>query len=369
MNNDKRNGTPPQHCINIRHYPATQLFRLGCELLERMGVKPDQASLVSEVLLHSSLTGHPGQGQGYNKLPREWKRIQAGEVDLSATSEIIRTGGSWLLLDGNNALGPLIATQAMDLAIELAAKSGLGLALVRGGNHLGPAGFYALRAARKGMIGICMSNAGPEMAPWGGTTPVLGTNPWGIGVPTSGDFPLILDIAMTQSGKGMVRWYQKMGCTTIPSNWAYAPDGSTTSDPDLALEGTLVPIGEHKGVGLSFMTDILCGVLTGAAFGSDTYADPSEHNVGYLMWVLNPEPVLGQNLFLRRLATFCSQVKASARKPGVDTLLLPGEQEYRNRLRRLEEGVPLDMETIDNLTQLAQELHVNHPFDDDQAKP
>ncbi len=347
--------------MKVYRYQADELREFGEQLIVAMGGTAEEAELVSDALLHGSLHGHPGQGQGYNKLPRLWSRIQGGAVNPGAECEEIFRGPGWALLDAHGGLGIVAAARAMDRAIEFALEGGVGSTFVRGSNHLSASGYHALRAAKREMIGICMTNAGAEMAPWGGITPVLGTNPWGIAVPSRGEFPLLLDIALTQSGKGMVRWNQRAGLP-IPTNWAYAPDGTETTDPDLAMQGPLVPMGEHKGVGLSFMTDVLTGVLTGAAFGKDTYTDPKNHNVGHFMMAIDPERFLGRDEFYRRLADFCEQVKSSETKDGVEEVFLPGELDHLNRSARLRDGIPMDEDTVTSLKRLSDELGVDCPL-------
>ena len=255
-----------------QRYDATLVESVAMRIYAAMGAAEAHLPALVDQVMDATLRGHPGQGQGIEKLPKVWERFQGGAVDPEASPETVAEGPAWAHVDANKSWGPVAAAFAMDAAIDRAASAGIGVAAVRRGNHYGTSGYYAMRAASAGMIGVAMTNAGPEMAPWGGVTPALGTNPWGIAVPRE-PFPLVLDMALTQSGKGMIRWAKRHGLP-IPPNWAYAPDGSETVDHDLALLGPLVPVGEFKGTGLSLMTDVLAGVMSGAAFGSQAYADP-----------------------------------------------------------------------------------------------
>ena len=142
----------------------------------------------------------------------------------------------------------------------------------------------------------------------------------------------------------------------IPRNWAYAPDGSETDDPDLALLGPLVPVGEFKGTGLSLITDVLTGVMSGAAFGTKPYSDPAEHDVGHLLLAIDPITFMGADLFASRLATLGDEVKASERKAGVEEILLPGELEHRRMIERKRDGVPVHPDTVIELRDLCKEL-------------
>ncbi|MEX2355977.1 MAG: Ldh family oxidoreductase [Thermaerobacterales bacterium] len=347
--------------IRLERFRPDMLHDFSRRLLVAMKVPDDEARIYSDALLHGSLHGHPGQGQGFGKMSRIRREIDSGAYRPGAPVDVLAASPGWALWEGNNGLGPVVAARAMDQAIAFAGEHGVGQVWVRGSNHLSSCGFHALRAAAAGIIGICMTNAGPELAPWGGVTPVLGTNPWSIAVPSPGSFPLMLDIALTQSGKGMVRWHQREGLP-IPANWAYAPDGSETDDPELALQGPLVPIGEYKGVGLSFMTDVLCGVLTGAGFGTDTYADPKRRNVGHFVMAVDPDRFVGAEAFGERLAAFCRQVKASERKAGTTEIYVPGELDYRRAEKRRRDGIEIEADTVAALRELAAELNVDCPL-------
>ncbi len=319
----------------------------------------DLPALVDQIV-DATLRGHPGQGQGIEKLPRVWERSQGGTVCAGATPEVVAEGPAWVHIDARKCWGPVAGAFAMDAAMDKAKSAGIGVAAVRRSNHYGTSGYYAMRAATAGLIGVAMTNAGPEMAPWGGVTPLLGTNPWGIAVPRQ-PFPLVLDMALTQSGKGMVRWAKAHGLP-IPPNWAYAPDGSETVDPDLALLGPLVPVGEFKGTGLSLMTDILTGVMSGAAFGTDAYADPAEHDVGHTMIAIDYSRFISPDDFAVRLDTLVSEIKSSERRKGFDEILLPGELEHRRMVERKRDGVPIDDTTVSELQALCKELGILCPL-------
>ncbi len=330
------------------------------DIYAAMGAAERDLPVLVDQIVDATLRGHPGQGQGIEKLPKVWERFQGGTVCADAAPEVIGEGPAWVHVDARKCWGPVAGAFAMDAAVGKAKSAGIGMASVRRSNHYGTSGYYAMRAAEAGLIGVAMTNAGPEMAPWGGVTPTLGTNPWGIAVPRE-PFPLALDMALTQSGKGMVRWAKAHGLP-IPSNWAYAPDGRETTDPDLALLGPLVPVGEFKGTGLSLMTDILTGVMSGAAFGTGAYADPAGHDVGHLMVAVDYARFVSPEEFARRLGKLDSEVKSSQPKEGVDEILLPGELEHRRMTERRRDGVPIEDTTIGELRALCKELGITCPL-------
>jgi LDH2 family malate/lactate/ureidoglycolate dehydrogenase len=346
--------------IPTTRIPADALRAQAEALLLAYGAMPQEAAIQADARLAGELRGHPGQGQGLRGIARYCAMLESGGIVPGAPFEVVRETLAFALVDGHKGFGQVVATRAMDLAAAKARQAGVGLVAVRHSNHLGITAYHAMRAAAQRMIGVCLTNAGPEMAPWGGITPTLGTNPWGIAAPTDLGFPLALDMALSTSGKGMVRWHQRLGLP-VPPDWAYDRDGNVTTDPDAALDGPLVPIGAFKGTGLSIVTDVLCGVLTGAAFGLTPYSDPTNHDVGHLMIAIDIAHCMPYDDYLARMRRFCAELKASELAPGFDEILLPGELEHRRTQQRLRDGIDLDLEVYENLRDLAQARGV--PFE------
>lgn len=332
---------------------APERLRAQAEaILLAYGAQPEEAAVQADARLQGELRGHPGQGQGMRGLSRYCAMLENGGIVAGAPFEILTETTAMALVDGHKGFGQVIARRAMDLAITKARDVGIGIVGVRHSNHLGITAYHAMRAADQQMIGLCLTNAGPEMAPWGGITPTIGTNPWGIAAPSDLGFHLVLDMALSTSGKGMVRWHQREG-RSIPTDWAYDKDGNLTDDPEKAMDGPLVPIGAFKGTGLSIMTDILCGVLTGAAFGLTPYRDPTNHDVGHQLIAIDIARFIPYGDYIQRVHQFCDELKASALAPGFTEVLLPGELEHRRSVERQANGIAVDLETIQVLRTLA----------------
>lgn len=352
--------------IETVRIPVAALREQAQALLRAYGATDEEAAIQTDARLTGDLRGHPGQGQGVRGIARYCAMLDTGGIVADAQFEVLVDTPAVALIDGHKGFGQVIAVRAIDLAIEKARTVGVGLVGVRHSNHLGVTAYHTMRATQQRMIGICLTNAGPEMAPWGGITPTIGTNPWGIGAPTDLGFPLVLDMALSVSGKGMVRWHQREGLR-IPTDWAYDRDGNITNDPDDAMDGPLVPIGAFKGTGLSIMTDVLCGVVTGAAFAGSLYRDPENHDVGHMLIAIDIERFMPWDEYLARMRQFCAELKASELAPGFDEILLPGELEHRRTLERLRDHIPVDTLDIDVLRELAQRRGVPFTLDSWQS--
>ncbi|MEX2500827.1 MAG: Ldh family oxidoreductase, partial [Trueperaceae bacterium] len=329
----------------------------GVACFSAMGLSDDDAAICADALLQSELRYHPGQGQGVRRLLSYRQRIADGHVDPHARFEIVKESPALALVDAHNGLGSVVGRRAMELACDKAALSGVGTVVVRGSTHYGSSSVHARTALERDMIGVALTNAGPEMAAWGGRTPVVGTNPWGIAAPTGGDFPVVLDVALTTAGKGMMRFLADRG-EPMPRDWALTPDGQETDDPEAAMAGALLGIGQYKGFGLSFLTDVLTGVLSSGAFGLTPYADPKKMDVAHTFLAFDVGWFQPIDAFHERMQAFVAEIKSSELRPGFDEVLVPGELEHRRESEKRAHGVPLPRTQLDDLHALARDLGV-----------
>ncbi len=342
--------------------PEPVLRRFISDFLGALGATEQEAQTITDGLVTASLWWHPGQRQGIEKLIRYHRRVRNGGIVPDAKMEWVRDRTASALLDAHKGFGYVAAQRAMDRAIDKAREGGVAMVGVRNSNHFGIAGYHAHRAADQGLIGWSMTNAGSEMAPTGSAAAVLGTNPWGIAVPRDGADPIVLDMALTTSGKGMMRFLHRAGLE-MPPDWALTPDGRRTTSPGDALSGALLPIGENKGYGLSLITDILTGVMTGALFGTDVFQKDTHFDVGHQMLAISPEAFLERDEFNARVEALVEQVTSAPPIDPDQPVILPGQREFARRRDRLNSGIPLERETLRELRDLASELEVDFPFE------
>ncbi|MCY3831502.1 MAG: Ldh family oxidoreductase [Chloroflexi bacterium] len=341
----------------VNLYSLERLRAFTSAFMRGLGATADEAEIISDGLMTASQWWHPGQGQGLEKLFRYTRRVKNGGIAPDAPMTWLVDAPAYALLDAAKGFGYVAAQRAMTRAIEKAKASGIAMVGVRHSNHFGIAGYHALTAAKAGLVGWACTNAAAEMAPWGSAQVVLGTNPWGIAIPRSDDQAIVLDMALTMSGKGMMRWYEREQ-RPMPANWALTPDGRPTTDPAAAMDGPLLPIGEYKGYGLSLFTDVLAGVMTGARFGLDVFQDDTNFDVGHIMIAIDPAALMPGAEFDRRLEELVRQVKGAEPIDPERPVMLPGEVEFRRMEERAQSGIPVARETVDQLRGLAQEIGV-----------
>jgi LDH2 family malate/lactate/ureidoglycolate dehydrogenase len=325
----------------------------ACErLLIKAGVPADQAAVIAQIIVEADLRGI--ESHGILRLPTYIHRIQAGTMSASTELVPLYKRGATLLLDAQGGFGQIAAVHAMNEAISRAEIQGTGFVAVRNAGHFGIAAYYAMMALPHMMIGIVSANAAPSMAAWGGTIPLLGTNPICVAIPTGTDVDIVLDMASSIVARGKIRLAASKG-QSIPLGWALDANGQPTEDPEAAMEGTLLPIGGPKGYGLALVIDILSGVLTGSSFGSHvaaTHELDRKASTGFVVQALDI------TAFLRDMQSLIAEIRNSPRASGVDKIYLPGEIEWLKKQERVESGIPVPESLLAALKKLAQELDV-----------
>ncbi len=347
--------------MDEHRYTYQDLFDFSSRVLERFDVPAADAREVSACLTKAELRGVDSHGMV--RLPVYAGRVRAGVVKARPGIRGIGAGSASALVDGDNGLGPVVGAYAMDTAIALAREHGTGFVGVRNSNHFGPAAYYVERAVERGCIGLTISNAPPNMAPFGGKTRFLGTNPLAIGVPAGAEPPLIFDAStsVVARGKIIVAAHAKQ---RIPEGWAVDPDGFPTTNADEALAGAVLPFGGPKGSAIAFIIDIFCGVLTGAAFAShlNTLENlGAVQNVGHVFAAIRTDLFLPDAEFRSRMDAILAMLKSAPPAAGCERVLVPGEIELAHERQHREQGIPLPPAIEAQLVDLGRQAGVAFP--------
>lgn len=337
------------------------LTDLGTTVLVAHGVPEGDARVVADSLAIADAWGHPSHGM----LRLDWyvARLRTGAMVATTSPEIVLDAGAVVVVDGRDGVGQIVTDRACSLAVERARQHGVGLVAVRFSNHFGTAAYWTRRIAAAGCVGILTTNGSPAMAPWGGREKTVGANPWSIATPGGSHGPVVLDIANTGVARGKIYAALQKG-ERIPETWAVDVDGAPTTDPHAAIEGLLLPMAGHKGYGISFMMDVLSGVLTGSGYATGVagpYVPDRRSGCGHLVLAIDIDRILGRDEFDRRIDDLIELTKSVPLAAGVSEVFYPGEIESRAEERARNEGVSLPEKTIEELRALAEEVGV--PFD------
>ena len=328
---------------------------LVSDLLTARGVPAGDAALLADTLVVAELWGHASHG--VLRLPWYAARLASGAMAAVTEVETVTDTGGVVVLDGHDGIGQVVARRAVDLGVERARRHGIAGVAVRHSGHFGTAAYFTRLAAEAGCVAILVTNASPAMAPWGGRRKSIGTNPWSIAAPAGRHGVVVMDLANTAVARGKVYLAAERG-TDIPEGWAADAEGNATTDPAAALAGLILPMAGPKGYVISFMMDVLAGVLTGSAFGPQVAGpyDPDRRSgAGHLLIVIDVAAMSGEDEFASRMEDLVDQTRSGELAPWADEILVPGELEDRSRHAKERDGIRLAATTWASLAALAVE--------------
>ena len=342
---------------------ANELIDFVSRLFVAAGLPDHAASEVAGGLVEADLDGLSSHGVMLADMYID--RLRKGSVLRNTSAAVVSERNGAVVLDAGHALGHLTGRQAMTIAVEKANQFATGIVTVRHGFHFGTAGRYARQAAQAGCIGIAMCNTRPLMPAPGGAERVVGNNPLAIALPTAGEIPVVLDMATSEAAMGKIRMAEKAK-EAIPLNWAVTVNGEPTTNPTEAIAGMLLPASGAKGFGLSFMIDLMCGLLSHGAFGPQVqplYGDFAvPYDCSHLFIAVDVAHFCDVGWFRQQVAAAAERIRNGKRAAGVEHLFIPGEPEWR-RHQAAKGEVKLDSAVSIMLTRLANELGVpNNPL-------
>ena len=310
---------------------------------EGLGIGPEDATSVADALVHADLRGI--DSHGFDRLPTYMSRVRAGLAGGSEHVSVLARHGALCRLDAGHALGPAVGVKAVDLAGELAQERGAGFVAVGNSTNFGAAGFYALRAARRRLIGIVTGNAPKMMAPHGARDAFLGSNALAIGIPMGEGDEFLLDMSSSVAARGKIRRAAIAGERLAPGV-ALDESGEPTSDPRAALAGVMLPAGGPKGAGLALAIAILVAILAEADFDDEVASiyeaeQTRAQNLGQLFVVIDPWRVADPARTNERLAGLAVRLHGLRPASGFDAARYPGEGAAQRARARERSGIPV----------------------------
>ena len=337
------------------------LHKVCHSIFRAMGASEKEADIVSTHVVEANLVGH--DSHGVIQVPVYAERIKVGHIVPGAPLEVLDETPTTARVNGNWGFGYVVTEHAMEMAIRKARTHGLAAITVFHQSHIGRLGDYPSMAAAAGMIGLITADSGQgpkAVAPFGGRDRRLGTNPISVGVPSNLEGTVLLDMATSAVAAGKVSLAVNRQ-EPIPSSWVIDKEGSPTTNPqDYFDGGAILPLGAdqgHKGYGLSFIVEILSGLLTGLGFGIDPQG---RHNDGCFIAVFNVASFRPLEKFKSEVDAFTRFVKSSSPATGFNQVLYPGELEWLTQKNRRQDGIFVEDDTWQQLWELVQEHHLEN---------
>jgi (2R)-3-sulfolactate dehydrogenase (NADP+) len=320
---------------------AAEIETLACRALCAAGASESNARSLAAAIAAAERDGIASHGLAY--LQTYCEHIGCGKVDGTATPELQRVKPGLLTVDAKTGF----AHPAIDLGfaalIPLAREQGIAALAIRNSYNCGVLGYHTERLAQAGLLALGFTHAPASIAPIGGLRPVVGTNPFAIAVPDgAGGTAIAIDQSASVVAKSEIMRRHREG-KPIPEGWAFGPDGRATTDPAVALKGTMAPSGGYKGVGIALLVEILAAAASGATLSID--ASPFSGTAG-------GPPRTGQ-FFIAVDATASSDGEFASRIArlveaigGQDGVHLQGRGRTAARARADRSGIPVDDATL-----------------------
>lgn len=324
----------------------SQAHQMAVEALTNHRTDPDNASLVADALVAAEADGQ--RGHGLSRLPSYCGQSASGKVDGFARPEAEAVSVAALRVDARHGFAYPAMAMAVESLAGLTPRTGIAAAAVHNSHHCGLAGYHVEALARQGLVGLLMANTPKAIAPWGGSQGVFGTNPIAFAVPREGKPPLVIDLSLSKVARGKIMFADQEK-QPIPEGWALDTQGKPTTDPQAALAGTMLPMGDAKGAALVLMVEILAAALTGANFGFEASsffsAEGEPPSVGQLLIAMAPGPLSGGR-FAERLETLLAAIL------GQEGTRLPGDRRLKLREQAKQNGIKITEQQYEQLTRL-----------------
>ena len=333
-----------------------EAWAIAC--LEKAGVPHDEAKLVGESLVQTSLWGI--DSHGVLRLTHYLNRLTIGSIKAASVPVVMRTGPVTAQVHGEDGLGIIHAALAMETAIDMAKEAGVGVVGVGHSSHCGAMGLYTRMAAREHLIGVAFTHSSSIVVPHGGKEKYFGTNPLSIAFPRAGGEPVCLDMATSQ-----VAWNKVLNARIegheLDAGVAVDARGEPTTDPDRARAAIPLggPIYGYKGYGLAFMIDLLCGAMNGMTYGpyiNSMYEELDQtRKIGHLCVAIDPGRFAGASMLESQVDAIVKDLKTRGE------ILFPGEPELIEQEKRRVTGIPIDAEALADMKKWSAKLGVAFP--------
>ncbi len=356
-------------------FSYTSLYNFTYSVFKHIGCNYEHAATATKALLAADLRGIDSHGvarlSGYVRL---WA---ANRINSKPNIKTIHETLSTATVDGDAGLGLVIAPHAMQLAIKKAEQAGTGWVSVCNSNHFGIAGYHAMMALEKDMIGIAMTNASALVAPTFSIEKMLGTNPIAVAVPADKQPPFVADFATTTAANGKLEILQRKG-EDAPVGWVQDKDGNQSINAnELKHGGALLPLGSdrehgsHKGYALGSIIDIFSAVLSGASYGPwappfPAYIPVPENmpgkGLGHFFGAMRIDAFRPADDFKKHIDNWIERFRNAKPADDNNKVLIPGDPEREMELIRIKDGIPVVESVVEELNILAKQFNIKNEF-------
>ncbi|HIR14411.1 MAG TPA: Ldh family oxidoreductase [Candidatus Choladousia intestinavium] len=356
--------------MSYKKYRCDKVRELAHKVFAWYGFSEDEAEKITDVLLTSDLYGI--ESHGVQRMTLYPYGIDIGRIKVGAELEIVKETPVSVLLDAHDSMGQLAGIRGMELAIEKAKKTGIGIAEVKNSNHFGIAGYYSMMAAKKGLLGISMTNTEALVVPTFGRKPIMGTNPIAVTMPASPHcFHLDMSTSVVTAGKMEV--YAK-NQKPLLSGWSVGKDGRENLDAAEFLNiratksnGGLLPLGGygeehggHKGYGISLVVELMTGILSGGFTSTMVRKDKKVEKCCHTLIAMDYGMFGDKKEIEERFSAYLQEIRDSEKAEGHDRIYIHGDKEMEHMAEVLKENsVAMNEATYNEISKLCEKCGIS----------
>ena len=316
---------------------VTKARKLIYGALTGAGTAPANARYFTEAILDTELSGL--EGHGFYWLQYYCLHVKGGKVKGAAKPKIKTLSPVSFRVDAKFGFAHPAIEQGFGKLIPAAKKFGIAAMGIHNSYQAATLGFHTGYVARRGLVCMGFTNAMPVLAPVGGDTPVIGTNPMSFAVPgRKGKLAFLIDQSSTAVAWTAIKRAAEQGLP-IPFGWALNKSGTPTTDAKEGLAGSMAPSGGYKGFGIGLMVEVMCAAMTGAnlgpQMGSFTDDDKKPIGCGQFFIAIDPKKFSG-GLFDKQIRTL---MKSITSQKGAR---LPNARREDNQKRLKRDGLMID---------------------------
>ncbi len=350
------------------NYSRELLDKFCMEAFQKFGFNESESRIISDVLLMSDDFGI--ESHGMQRLVRYHKGIESGLIKVDAQPEVVFETPISAVIDGHSGMGQLLGHKAMEMAIEKAKTSGVGIVSVKNSNHYGIAGYYARLAMDQGLIGFSCTNSEAIMVPTFGKKAMLGSNPIAVCAPAD-PYPFFFDASTTVVTRGKLEMYNKMD-KPIPTGWAVNKAGESSNSANEVLGnikahegGGIVPLGGdteqlggHKGYGYGMLCELFASILSQGNTSAHTMKNGFS-GICHGFMAINPAFFGNADDIKAHFSQYLTELRESPKANNAERIYTHGEKEMEAVEKVKKEGIPVNENTVREMIDMAKYLNMD----------
>jgi len=219
-------------------------------------------------------------------------------------------------------------------------------------DHTGRIGAFVKRGADAGCLTIMLGGGSRrdwrQVAPYGGASAMLPTNPYAFGIPGGTQGSVVTDFATGMAAGGKI-YAAKMAGRPLAAGLCIDAHGNPTTDPDDYFNGgAILPMAGPKGYGMALVAELLGESILGQAMDG----------MNWICIAVDLSRFRAASAYRRAAEECLAEMRACPPAPGFDRVEIPGEREAQLRCDHLIRGIPVPPATLESLRHLGRRMGV-----------